>query len=1094
MRDFKYSKIAVENFCIEETTLFLQEVEKKKQVSTKSAPKSRSSSKSEQPVIKKGSPEDAAATKIQALWRGILLRKSLAILHRKFQAAYNISVWEFIKREGTFIDSIKKAINEIDSQIKQVKAKAGIQTNSKLIIEVNNVLINLKAVVEVHDMVYKKLLEVWETSWPLIENIGSILLPKINIFIVYGPYIEAYSRVQKVVQKHLDVNNLSAALGKELTPITDHFNKVLHTKSSNSRNIDEIFMLPFKHLNGWIVSLHSLCNCLFLLKQTQVNDFPYTVDLENTLSVHGIVNRIINNFEELKNHSNYLIIQKVKHSISFPSSISNQNNANTNVTISTLLINNVHRKFIRQGSMHIATENRYIFLFHDICVVTKLLKNTQKKRKYRFQYSIDLLDISVEDNNSTNSKEGFILHTPSRPYSIIAKSPEEKLLWYISFQKIAQNWSKAIFGVPLQKNSPSSLASPNFMTSRSLTSPTPLIYSQTTPPLPMSSSTSILPISTPPSSSVPIPPIIEKISNQLIFEDAVNEQTLCSFDNLYSITSLKMIIEKLGVNINLYSYSIKSQVGVLKLYFEELPVPLLEWNFCLEFPLFKEKDRNTVDVDAFQEMISCLPPAHYSLLQHIIRLFSLSEIDTKLIALTWAHYFVRNNRETIDSSLFIHRPAIDIMKALIDQYSAIFNQPRKTFNSRRSKNAFFLQGPSLSANFAKKPNNLPRPNKSLPPPPAKSHSVSGTVVSSINEQKITYIDLTKKDEFRSNSMSAKKFQSAPGSDIGDENDNSNVKRIKSARDRTQNEGDNTEKKKKKRLSSVESSSTIRKKKKSRSEPVNTDHTVKKKRSKRLSKVENNNSISPVKSKVVNNQKVDNKNNEIKSDQKPNNNNDDKAQVEIGTPLNKTGHIYGVNLGNIINSISKNNADNEENNNNTNIKNNNNNTIDTTKETKKIESNREIQLVSLDLSLDDIINTSESFDLSILNDSNSPRGLLDSSLDDMSDTSIDIDSSDSSQSDYMMLLMNEFLHIDKKKDSKSNLTEGSKENNNSIENENKNQYNNNNNNNGIKNDESANKNNNINGGNKVDIPSEILSIDDIIDILNIDEKELDGISL
>lgn len=106
------------------------------------------------------------------------------------------------------------------------------------------------------------------------------------------------------------------------------------------------------------------------------------------------------------------------------------------------------RRLVRKGEVKIASEKRFVFLFNDLCLVTK-----QEGLSYHFKYVVELMGATVVSPPRAGGKHGEIsieLITPDRPYLIVLRNADECKAWLKDLENVTAHIAARIVGVPLQ--------------------------------------------------------------------------------------------------------------------------------------------------------------------------------------------------------------------------------------------------------------------------------------------------------------------------------------------------------------------------------------------------------------------------------------------------------------------------------------------------------------------------------------------------------------------------------------------------------------------------------------------------------------------
>lgn len=364
--------------------------------------------------------EEKPIARLQAIWRGIQLRRKLKGVHLAYQREYNRACWDYLRRENNFVHAMKRAIrdfqttlgdNKAGKRIRSLKALKDSNTSNWQLrnaeVEVKSIVSGFKAVIETHQMLYEGLLARWEEQWPMLHDIGELLVTKLPLFIVYNMYMEMFCRVDNLIHGE----EANAELGKWM--------KIVAGSSQYQRTLGEVLRMPFQHIVGCTVPIQKFLNCVLTYQHDPV-------DTNNIVKAFAILSRLSIAVSALDLRIDY---QRTLAAEQITVGLSDQQ------TFASL-----NRRLVRRGQISINKQWQYVFLFDDICVVCQ-----QNKETYQYLETIRMKGTTVTDT----SRLGFLLKTPLNAYNMLSKKPEEKVGFFVAFQQVADRWQSDRFGVPL---------------------------------------------------------------------------------------------------------------------------------------------------------------------------------------------------------------------------------------------------------------------------------------------------------------------------------------------------------------------------------------------------------------------------------------------------------------------------------------------------------------------------------------------------------------------------------------------------------------------------------------------------------------------
>ena len=553
--------------------------------------------KSEEPIVK-----------FQALWRGYALRKRMKNVNRSYQTKYNGAIWDIMKREINFLWTMNKNIRDVENRLLKPNKFSTIQfSNAKLAkSQVHNIISNIKAIVEVHDMILEELTDIYTEQWPKVHSIGNFLLAKTKLFTVYRTYVDMHCHFQRIIATSDDSSDL---------------NLILESKSSSygSRSLKDVIVLAFKHISAWKIPLQSLVDVSLTFKEN-------IEDTHNIMQTYALMTRIGRFFHLLHDWKQRELVKHIEKKIE---------------DLQINLSDNIHRRFLYEGPVTISSQYRYIFLFNDLFLSCKL-----QKRKSQISYKCKNVEF-LFDCSISPYKNGLNFNNRSKVYSIIPKSNETN--WIELFDNSCKKWISAIFCVPLKCLLQKEEISED--------SGVPLIVSSTI---------------------------------EALLDSDINETVLCASNDTFSVSVLRNSLEELNdiKSVIWKHYTNDTIVGILKLFCDELPEPLLDWNYCSQFPLFTSD--GIADKEGFTEMILSLSPPNRNCLYAVLSFLHKSNVDPILLALNWGQHLLRFSYETLDTATDIQW-GINVITELITHCEDFFASDASVTKSRR-KNTEFGRG------------------------------------------------------------------------------------------------------------------------------------------------------------------------------------------------------------------------------------------------------------------------------------------------------------------------------------------------------------------------------------------------------------------
>eukprot|EP00824_Muranothrix_gubernata_P019025 TRINITY_DN38545_c0_g1_i1.p1 TRINITY_DN38545_c0_g1~~TRINITY_DN38545_c0_g1_i1.p1 ORF type:complete len:557 (-),score=134.50 TRINITY_DN38545_c0_g1_i1:67-1710(-) len=346
--------------------------------------------------------EDAAAMKIQAVFRGCRLRRALSDLDKVFKGQMagkkmlkrrNAVLWELLKTERTYVLQLQTVVKEFFAPLSR-------PTGPRLLTpdEVRQIFANVNMVLKVNETLLSDL-EERMGEWPFAQ-LGKSML---NI----APFLKTYTDY---------VNNYNRAL-TTLTQAKKRRDFATFLKQKEARHCGGLDLVSYL-----ITPVQRIPRYRLLLEDLVKNTPPEHGDFVNIVDSLEAIKQIADFVNERKREAeNLMKVVEVK----------------TNLIGYDKNLVEPHRHYVREGIVtHVKRLNikeRYLFLFNDILIVS-----IRSRSGYHCKEVIEMMDVNrvaMAPEQGATSHAFEIVCLGDERFLFAASSDEERDLWVQCIQE-----------------------------------------------------------------------------------------------------------------------------------------------------------------------------------------------------------------------------------------------------------------------------------------------------------------------------------------------------------------------------------------------------------------------------------------------------------------------------------------------------------------------------------------------------------------------------------------------------------------------------------------------------------------------------------
>ncbi|KAL6074823.1 Rho-type gtpase-activating protein [Balamuthia mandrillaris] len=479
--------------------------------------------------------------------------------------------------------------------------------------DITSIFGNLEALLTVHLEVYRQLMRVQE-KWPEVDYVGEVFLTMAPFFKAYGEYINNF---QTGIATLLEFQQ-----NKRFTSLVNEIYDRLKAKQIYV-DLHSLLTTPLNHISGYEGQILNLLN----------NTPESHKDYSSLFHCHTIISSTAEYIREsLATHNNQMQLQAIQDKLvkdAFPG-----------------LVQDPKRVFVREGSCLLAINKNkkkkaHLFACNDVLLIAAPSK-TGFKLKERIIWLKGARVANIEEPLFEGSMRLYALAIGGERsnFTLMFTERADKQLWFEELKRLIGLYQKnRVFGVPLKQ----------------------LLEND-------------------PKAGRHVPHILERLVEHLETRKITELEGIFRVSgNIASIAFLKDSFDKAGVgmnpDVNLGLHSPHDISGLLKMFFREMPEPLL--TFTLYEPIVKlaskhaeaknnsnktegeerRKEKETF-LQEINELLAMLPPEHKEVLKYLLGFLhrmaqssSVSKMNTDNLSIVFSPNVCRPARETIEYSL-----------------------------------------------------------------------------------------------------------------------------------------------------------------------------------------------------------------------------------------------------------------------------------------------------------------------------------------------------------------------------------------------------------------------------------------------------------
>eukprot|EP01087_Luapelamoeba_hula_P004794 TRINITY_DN1475_c0_g2_i1.p1 TRINITY_DN1475_c0_g2~~TRINITY_DN1475_c0_g2_i1.p1 ORF type:complete len:979 (+),score=172.77 TRINITY_DN1475_c0_g2_i1:251-3187(+) len=541
------------------------------------------------------------------------IRRHQAIkLYRKYRAVYidtslkkrNEAFRDLVKREEVYVQKlnvvVKKYLEPLREQVEQKKSKSLVSAQ-----DIAAVFSNSQTLLTVHEEMQKQLHNV-QNKWPEIDGLADIFLTMAPFFRAYGEYVDNF---KNAIDTYLELSKKDKfeAYMDEIYEATQ--------KETEHANLHGLLAMPLNHISSYEQAI------LAFIENTPSTHPDYS-PLGHCYSIISGTSRFIQ--EAIQYGDNRKLLLGLQDKLGL-----------TGKDKWGLLADNIKRTFAGEAPCLILSdttkkatkEKGALFLFSDVAILTTVAKSVYKivDRLDVDQLHLDDIPNSAEfQHNAIKLTQPGMAGNASRSYILGFKEDKDK--WVNEIKKILGTFEQnKVYGVPLRK-----LCEHD--------------------------------------SSRAIPHVVEKFIKYLDQPKFMDTEGLFRVSGvLVNVQFVKESFDKAGVgkdpDINWAACSVHDISSALKLFFRELPEPLLTWSLYEPLGAIGGKDSSTPTyISELRDVLRGLPPPNKKVLLYLLRyLARLAENSEKTkmtpanLAIVFAPTLCSPKNDTIEYVLGIGR-------------------------------------------------------------------------------------------------------------------------------------------------------------------------------------------------------------------------------------------------------------------------------------------------------------------------------------------------------------------------------------------------------------------------------------------------------
>jgi len=267
---------------------------------------------------------------------------------------------------------------------------------------------------------------------PAAKNLGVALLPCISKLSLLDVYASKMPKSQEMLEMYCKAGSpleswathTIVSRGKKTSLIVALL-EPLHFAAALQPPIQEMINLCVQYPSDGAEEIESLSRCLAMLRRFE----RATHKLAST--THKFLRRDDANFADVQVEA--ALIDGCPFEVAEPGRI-----------------------LVMKGPLTVAGEKRFVFLFNDVCLITKapklsLTSGSKHSHKYQYHFPLNNTVVEVAGKDEKHGNRSFYIRTGEKRLAVLAKSSKAKFDWFSALQLQTEKLAHKTFGVPLSQ-------------------------------------------------------------------------------------------------------------------------------------------------------------------------------------------------------------------------------------------------------------------------------------------------------------------------------------------------------------------------------------------------------------------------------------------------------------------------------------------------------------------------------------------------------------------------------------------------------------------------------------------------------------------
>eukprot|EP00004_Rigifila_ramosa_P028186 TRINITY_DN9488_c0_g1_i3.p1 TRINITY_DN9488_c0_g1~~TRINITY_DN9488_c0_g1_i3.p1 ORF type:complete len:718 (+),score=155.03 TRINITY_DN9488_c0_g1_i3:77-2230(+) len=554
-----------------------------------------------------GRVRSRACIKIQAHVRGFLLRRRLASLRSSGMISRHKLLRDFVKNEKKFSWKMETVLRVFYNPL-----KAEIKRGTLSVTDFQSVFSNLHLLVGVHVM-HAKCLQAALIGWPFISG-------------AFGNLMFSFSEALEIYVEYMTNSEVALDTYTFLSKSEKFSAFVSNIERHEKMTLLEAIRLPFTRIEEYDAGLHAI-------SQLTPPSHPDSHNLFCAISCIGRLNVHLSEcVVRAKGRAQVESVRRQLADVDSETFLRGKNKVFHQGELS-IVAHGSRKDIMDPPSLKLKEkkQERYVFLFDDVIVISKLRDTASAKRQFRFKGTVSLRDVHVD--GECGVRLCFDVHTPFESFRFQASSDHEKSVWLRHLKFLTEECR--VFSVSLSKT-----------------------------------------LITEGKSENDVPDIVSKSVVYLQEKGLECEGLFRQSADGNEIEDLRALFDSGDKDIDLHGHDPYAVACVLKLWLRELPDPCIPYSMFSKFVECADNSRDLstpqlVLASPLAAAVQALPQAHRSLLGYIA-LFchnvagraDANRMTLNNLAVVLAPNLLRTQEETLAAAMLAPRINASILLVL----------------------------------------------------------------------------------------------------------------------------------------------------------------------------------------------------------------------------------------------------------------------------------------------------------------------------------------------------------------------------------------------------------------------------------------------